>query len=212
MDMQFEISFYIKTPKEETISIFVDGKPLYKEKDKYIWNCDGGNHRLRIEQDKMFKSKWYWISAPLVFLMGIYVGDFVIDGKTPFYAIYEADILVDKNMLINITLFDIYRYTDVSQQGLEYKIKVDFSKEVALKIVKDEFSSTKKQRLIWFLMNTVLCSLFFGFFAFIFMTLSIRSVSIGNAIFLWSICAIFTAVWIFFVYRFYRHSRRKYKK
>ena len=35
MNIQFEILFYIKTPEAETISIFVDGKPLCKEKDKY---------------------------------------------------------------------------------------------------------------------------------------------------------------------------------
>jgi hypothetical protein len=32
--MQYEICFYIKTPESETLSIFIDGKHLYKQNGK----------------------------------------------------------------------------------------------------------------------------------------------------------------------------------
>ena len=216
MNMQYDIRFYIKTPYSKTVSIFVDGKPLHKLNGKYIWSCNGGNHKLRIEQDRMFQSKWYWVYAPLIFLMGMISYDAQTDGKTPFYAVYEADIFIDKNMEGNITLFDTYRYTDVSKQDLEYKIKVDFSEEVNIKVVNDEFSATKKQRISWFVMNTVLHSLLIGFVLFICIGVGIRSISagdsIGDNIFIWFISAVLIGVWIFIVYKIYRHSKGKYKK
>lgn len=216
MNMQYEIRFYIKTPYSKTVSIFVDEQPLHKQNGKYIWSCDGANHKLRIEQDRIFKSKWYWVSAPLIFLMGIISYDAQTDGKTPFYAVYEANIFIDKNMEGNITLFDIYRYTDVSKQDWEYKIKVEFSKEVNLIVVKDEFLATKKQRVSWFVMNAVLHSLLIGFVVFICISLGIKSLSaggsIGDNIFLWLISAILILLWIFITYKIYRHSKGEYKR
>ena len=65
--MQYEIRFYIKIPESKALSILVDGNVLKKQNGKYIWTCNGGKHRLRIEEDKMFKSKWFWVYAPLTF-------------------------------------------------------------------------------------------------------------------------------------------------
>jgi hypothetical protein len=62
--MQYEICFYTKTPESETLSIFIDGKLLYKQNGKYIWNGNSGIHKIRIEQVKLFKSKRYWVSGP----------------------------------------------------------------------------------------------------------------------------------------------------
>jgi hypothetical protein len=213
--MQHEIRFYIKTPESKTLSIFVDGKLLYKQNGKYTWNCNDGNHRLRIEQDKMFKFKWFWVYAPLMFLMGIISGDFETDGKTPFYAIYDADIFIDKNMEVNVVLIDTYRYTDVSKQALEYKIKVIFLEEVNINIVKDEFSATKKERIKWFLMNSSLISLIVGFIVFVGIGAGISSLRIGvgisGAILSWIISSVFIGIWIFFIYKLYRHSNGRYK-
>ena len=216
MNIQYEIRFYIKTPESKKLSIFVDGKPLNKQNGKYIWTCNGGQHKLKVEEDKMFKSKWFWIYAPLVFLMGIIAGDFETDGKTPFYAVYEADVFIDNNEEVNISLFDTYRYTDVSKQDLEYKIKVNFPKEVKLKVINDKFSATKKEQVKWFLMNTFLISLLIGFIVVVGIGAGISSLTIGlglsGAIFLWLISAIFIIVWIIFIYKLYRHSKGKYKK
>jgi hypothetical protein len=213
--MQHEIRFYIKTPESKTLSIFVDGKLLCKQNGKYIWSCNEGNHRLRIEQDKMFKFKWFWLYAPLMFLMGIISGDFETDGKTPFYAVYDADISIDKNMEVNVVLSDIYRYTDASKQNLEYKINVILLKEVNINILNDEFTATKKERIKWFFMNTALISLLIGFIVFVGIGAGISSLSIGvgisGAIFSWLISAIFIGVWIFFIYKLYRHSNGNYK-
>jgi len=216
VNIQYEIRFYIKTPESKTLSIIVDGKHLNKHNGKYIWTCNGGKHRLRIEQDKMFKSKWFWIVAPLVFLMGIIAGDFETDGKTAFYAVYEADVFIDKNVEVNISLFDTYRYTDVSKQDLEYKIKVNFLKEVNFNIVNDKFSATKKEKVKWFLMNTFLISLLIGLTVVVGIGTGISSLTIGfglsGAIFSWSISAIFIVIWIFFIYKLYRHSKGEFKK
>jgi hypothetical protein len=216
VNIQYEIRFYIKTPESKTLTILVDGKLLNKHKGKYIWTCNGGNHRLRIEQDKMFKYKWFWIYAPLIFLMGIIGGDFETDGKTPFYAAYEADVFIDKNLEVNISLFDTYRYTDVSKQDLEYKIKVNFSEEVNFNIVNDKFSVTKKEQVKWFLMNTFLISLLIGLIVFVGIGAGFSSLTIGaglsGAIFSWFISAIFIVIWIFFVYKLYRNSKGEFKK
>ena len=216
MNIQYEIRFYIKTPESQTLSIFVDGKNLNKHNDKYIWTCNAGKHRLRIEEDKMFKSKWFWVYAPLIFLMGIITGDFETDGKTPFYAVYEADIFIDKNVEVNISLFDTYRYTDVSKQALEYKIKVNFSEEVNFNIVNDKFSATKKEQVKWFLMNTFLISLLIGLIVVIGIGAGFSSLTIGfgliGAIFSWFISGIFIVVWIFLIYKFYKNSKGEFKK
>lgn len=56
-------------------------------------------------------------------LMAIIAGDYETDGKAPFYAIYDADMFIDKNMEVSVALSDVYRYTDVSKQDLEYNTK-----------------------------------------------------------------------------------------
>ena len=93
---------------------------------------------LNVEEDKMFKSKWFWIYAPLVFLMGIIAGDFETDGKTTFYAVFVG-------------------------------IGAGFS------------------------------------------SLSI-GVGLSGAIFSWVISAIFIIIWIFLIYKLYKHSKGEFKK
>jgi hypothetical protein len=214
--MQYEIRFYFKTPESKTLTILVDGKHLNKQNGKYIWTCNGGKHRLRIEEDKMFKCKCFWIHAPLVFLMGIIAGDFETDGKTPFYAVYEADVFIDKNLEVSISLFDTYKYTDLSKQALEYKIKVNFLEKVKFNIVNDKFSATKKEQVKWFLMNTFLISLLIGLIVVIGIGAGFSSLTIGvglsGAIFSWFISGIFIVVWIFLIYKLYRHSKGEFKK
>lgn len=213
MNTQYEILYFIKTCGSETLSIFVDGKPIYKQNSKYSWSGNSGKHRIRIEQVKMFKAKWYWVSAPLMFLLGIFGGDIVFDGKTPFYALYEVNIFVYKNMEVNVNLLDIERYR-YEKQGFNYKIEVNFPREVTIEVLRDEFTATKKERIKWFLLHTVLFSLLFGFIIFVGIRVGISSLKIGvgisGAIFSWFLSAMCIIGWIYLIYKLYRYSNTKY--
>ncbi len=139
--MQVEVSFYVKTCDLETLNIFIDDSPVYGEKDRYIWHGSNGTHKIRIEQVKMFRSKWFWIVAPLIFI--IFEGD-AVDGRTPFYAVYEAEIDIETNITVNVNLVDINSYLDRSKQGFKYRLEVYFPQGTDFKLMKNEFTATQK--------------------------------------------------------------------
>jgi len=83
--------------------------------------------------------------------------------RPSFYAIYESNILVNNDMTVNIFLKDINKHKGVSEEGYEYMIQVDLPEEAKVKVIREEFMATKKERVEWFLTHavllTVLCSL-----------------------------------------------------
>lgn len=216
MNEKYEICFYTEAHSTERLNIFIDNNPIHNKGEKYIWKGCGGKHRLRVEQVKMFKSKWYLVSAPAMFLLSMLAYEAEFDGKTPFYAVYEADIIVDKSMNIKVSLSDINKYRDVSEQGIEYKIEVNFPKETTVNVIEDKIFATKKERTAWFLMHSILFSLLFGFMIFVAIGVGFSSLNVGvgisGAIFSWILAAILISGWIFMMWKLYKHSKGEYKK
>src|SRR5690554_5631688 len=139
-----------------------------------------GMHRIKIEQVKIFKSKGYWITAPITFILGVlaaYIQNFY--DNTHLYAIYEAVMFVDDDLEITVSLTDINRHKGESEKGFEYKIIVDLSREDKIEVIKNEFTVTKKERILWFLMHFTLYSLLFGFVVFLLILGGVRGMTSG---------------------------------
>ena len=163
MDSQYEICFYHKAHGYNPLNIFIDGQLIENKKGKYLWRGHG-THQIRIVQVKMHQSKWYWITSPLLFILGVLAYDIEgFDDKTPYYAVYEANILVDRDMAVNVSIKDINKHKGESEEGYEYKIIVDFPEEANVEVIKEEFIATKQERIKWFLTHTVLLSVLFCF-------------------------------------------------
>jgi len=85
MDKQYEICFYYKAHGYNSLDIFIDGRLVDNKKGKYIWRGSHGTHHIRIAQVKMHQSKWYWLTSPLLFILGVLAYDIEgFDDKTLF--------------------------------------------------------------------------------------------------------------------------------
>ncbi|QUH25711.1 hypothetical protein [Serpentinicella alkaliphila] len=215
MNNQYEIYFYHKAHGYNSLDIFIDGQLVDNKKGKYTWRGSDGKHQIRITQVKMHQSKWYWITSPVFFLLGVLAYDLEgFDDKTPFYAVYEANILVDKDMIVKVSLKDINKHKGESKEGYEYKIKVDFPEEANIEVTKEEFVATKKERVKWFLTHAALLSVVFSFVMFIGVGVGISSLKTDGEIFVAMLSLLISAGvmvgWIFIIYKMYRYSQGKY--
>jgi len=136
------------------------------------------------------------------------------DDKTPFYAVYEANILIDKDMTVNVSIKDINSHKGESEEGYEYKIKVDFPEEANIEVIKEEFVATKKERVKWFLNHFVLLSVVFSFMMLIGVAVGISNLKTDGDIFFAMLSLLISAGvmegWIFIIYKLYKHSQGKY--
>lgn len=210
MTSQHKVCFNIK-PTLGEVNIFIDNKPLQINNSKYTWSGDTGNHTLRIEQDKIIKFKHYWVLFPVMILLSLVSGDGETDGKTPFYAVYEADIYMDKDIEISVNLYDVNRHMKKSKQGLCYKFDVEFSKETEVKAFKKDFTATPKEKKRWFLFHAILFSILFVFLICMFIFAGLNSIGIIGVILSGTLAFLSSIGWIFFIHRFYKQSNREYK-
>lgn len=216
MNPQYKVCLMTKTTNFEKLKVFIDNKSVNGNGSKYIWYGDIGNHSIRIEQDKMIKSKYYWMLCPIVFLLSLLTGDGELDGRTPFYAVYEAEIYVDKDIEINVLLYDVNRNMKKSKRYIYYKFEVDFPRGLELKVIRNEITAKPKERKRWFLYNSALWSVIFAALIGFSIFTGINSYKDGNGligmILCWGLAFLFTAGWIAIVYRYYRSSNAELKE
>lgn len=207
MNIQYKVCVWQKISNFEKLNVFIDNEPIQSQKSKYVWCGDAGNHIVRIEQYKMMKSKYYWLFFPLVFLLSVLSGDGEFDGKTPFYAVYEAEIYIDKDIQIEVVVQDRNMSMKKSKHGFQYEIKVKFSVEPELKVIKNEFTATPQEKKRWLVFHISLWSIMFTFLTGLFIISGINSVYKIGTIFCGFLTCLSIVGWFFFINRFYKHSK-----
>lgn len=210
MNLQHKICLCTKTTNFEKLNFFVDNIPIRVNNSEYIWLGDTGKHTIRIEQYKIIKSKYYHILCPIYFFLSLFSGDSEFDGKTPFYAVYEAEISVDKDIEIHVELYDVNRNIKKSKQGFCYKVDVDFPKETEAIVIKNEFTATPQEKKRWFVYYAALWTIVFTFSICIFILAGINSLKKGIGILGTIFCGFLSCLsivgWISFIYRYYKWS------
>lgn len=204
MDSKYEISFSVSTNSLETITIYVDNIKLDSKSNEYIWKGSKGIHQIRIEQDKMFKSKWYWINAPLFFLFGMLGSEIIFDGKTPYYYYYEAETYINKNMKIYISLSDINKCKEKSKQDMIYDINVIYPEDTIVNVIRSELTASPKEKIKWFLGISLPMTLLFAFILFICFS-SIKDLSFSS-IFLLGVAVLLIIGWVIIIYKMYKNT------
>lgn len=213
-NIERQIYFNINNLSPKEINIFVDDKPVSIENYKYIWKGKEGNHIIRIEQPKLLKSKWFWLSAPLVYFLGMFSGYTEVDGKTPCYAMYEADIFINKDIEVNVNLQNICNYKNKSTNENEYMVKVIFPDKIEVNVIRAEFTATKREKLRWFLASMILYTITFAFILFITISSIIRNSRNGNvvrgAVVEWILSIALIIAWGYIVYKLWQQAKVKH--
>jgi hypothetical protein len=192
---------FVVAPHAGNLNIFINSVQISKHSGKLITSLPNGVYRVRVEQKKIVQSKRFFRAAMAKLFDRFYTAGLEIDGESPLYAVLEADMLVDRDIVIKIGLCD-------SKGGA--RVEIGAPAETGFKMIRSEFTATKKERRKWFMLHALLCSAFFFFGLPVFIGAGFSSLSgatgIAGALFSWLFSAFAIFAWAFVVLKIYRRS------
>lgn len=103
----YKINIFHKIRSNEDfqrIKVFVDNEEIKFKNNYTTYITTEGIHKLRIEQVKIYKSKFFYILLPLYIILSFLSGDLSLLENSPFYAIYESEFYLNKNTDINVRI------------------------------------------------------------------------------------------------------------
>ena len=191
----------------DDIKVFIDGVEIKKRKNAFSYIACEGNHILRIEQVRYYKIKYSYVLIPFYFF------DSSLLDKSPFYAIYETEFYLDKDININVTLDKEYIKPKKLIKIKKCRFNVVFENGVENHLLKNDFIATEKERKHWLLLNTIVITLPIALLICLFSIFTIKSNNIINSFFFISIIIILILALIFLVSNCYaNYKNNKYNE
>ena len=179
----------------QRIKVFVDNEEI-KSKNNYTnYITTEGVHKLRIEQVKIYKNKFFYILLPLYIILSFISGDLSLLENSPFYAIYEAEFYLNKNVDINVTIKKNIKNVSKFGKVILYDLNIIFNNDIKVKIIRDEIVTTTKDRKRWLVFNIIAGILPITLLIILFGILTINSISNQSSIFIIGMMIIFNKIW-----------------
>ena len=132
------------------------------KKGVFTYTTIEGEHTLRVEQEKLYKS-----TSPIL-LTSLCILDASLIDKTPLYASYESKFYLDKSININVTLNKSIKEVKKFINIVDYHLDVAINEEVHNTVLNNHFIATTKERKLWLklscisiLIPTILLTVFF---------------------------------------------------
>ena len=200
----------------QRIKVFVDNEEI-KSKNNYTnYITTEGVHKLRIEQVKIYKNKFFYILLPLYIILSFISGDLSLLENSPFYAIYEAEFYLNKNVDINVTIKKNIKNVSKFGKVILYDLNIIFNNDIKVKIIRDEIVTTTKDRKRWLVFNIIAGILPITLLIILFGILTINSISNQSSIFIsifWIVLVvILITILIFIVSNYYKIFKYENKK
>lgn len=153
---------------DDYIKVFIDGVEIKNIKSTFSHRVIEGKHILRIEQERIYRNKYSYALIPL------YLLDLSLLDKSPFYAVYETEFYLDKDIDMTITLNRVFLKPKRFINIINCRFNVIFNSELERYLIKDEFIATDKERKQWLILSIIFITLpviflisLFSFFIFI---------------------------------------------
>lgn len=153
---------------DDYIKVFIDGVEIKNIKSTFSHRVIEGKHILRIEQERIYRNKYSYALIPL------YLLDLSLLDKSPFYAVYETEFYLDKDIDMTITLNRVSLKPKRFINIINCRFNVIFNSELERYLIKDEFIATDKERKQWLILSIIFITLpviflisLFSFFIFI---------------------------------------------
>ena len=159
MSNNFNITILNKTKALEDydgIKVFIDGFEIKPRKESFNYTTSKGVHTLRIEQKKLYKNKYSYVLAPIYLILIFISGNPSILDFSPLYAKYEAEIYLDKDINIDVSLNKNSKRDGRFKKVIRYYLDVIFNNDIERNVLKNEFLATTEEKIRWFIVNSVL--------------------------------------------------------
>ena len=160
----------------DDIKVFIDGVEIRKKKNTFSHMVCEGKHILRIEQARFYKSKYSYVLTPFYFF------DISLLDNSPFYAIYETEFYLDKDININVTLDKEYIKPKRFIKIKNCSFNVVFENGVKNHLLKSDFIANEKERKHWLVLNIIVITLPIALLICLFSILTIKSIKICEPI------------------------------
>ncbi|MDV4152718.1 hypothetical protein R0131_17965 [Clostridium sp. AL.422] len=152
----YNIKIFNKTnifKDDDYIKVFIDGVEIKNIKSIFSHRANEGKHILRIEQERKYRNKYSYALIPL------YILDLSLLDKSPFYAVYETELYLDRDIDVFVTLNRVYLKPKRFIKIINCKFSVVYSSEVEIHLLKNDFIASDKERRHWLIMNTIFITL-----------------------------------------------------
>lgn len=189
----------------DDIQVFIDGIEIKEKKSIYSHMVSKGTHILRIEQVRLYKSKYPYALMPL------YILDLSLLDNSPLYVVYEVEIYVDKDIDITATLESKY----LKQKGFvrvhDCKLNVIFNNELKRHLLRNDFTATDTERKRWFILYIIFTSLPTSFLICLFSLLTFYGIKQSKPLIWLVFCISISVVFIFALIFLLKNSYANYK-
>ena len=194
----------------DDIKVFIDGVEIKKRKDTFVHMACEGKHTLRIEEVRYYKNKYSYALIPFYFF------DTSLLDKSPFYAVYETEFYLDKDIDITVTFDKEYIEPERFVKIMNCSFNVVFDNGVENHLLKNDFIASNKERKHWLVLNIIVITLPITLLICLFSIFAIKSIKLCEPIFrsIFVICMIIILIvaLIFLINNYYANYKNdKYK-
>lgn len=215
----YKINIFHKIRSNEDfqrIKVFVDNEEIKFKNNYTTYITTEGIHKLRIEQVKIYKSKFFYILLPLYIILSFLSGDLSLLENSPFYAIYESEFYLNKNTDINVRINKNIRNIWKFGKIILYNLNIIFSNDIKVKIIRDDIVTTTKDRKRWLVFNIIAGILPITLLIILFGSLTINSINNQSSIFVsifWIVLVVILITSLIFIvstyYKIFKYENKK---